>query len=235
MTQVAKARGLNKKISNPMSEERKSVLDFCYVPYGQGSVGVKEWLHMKGLQQEYVGLVSIPHIPNAYHMFYSNNLQGKGYKGIIQKENSNDVSVSSVPKDEAPIAVLTFNKDGYTKFCRDYNEYWDWVAKRNKARYETAISHGKNYDSKNMMHTFRLMGMAKDIALKHEIVVRRPDREYLLEIRAGKYEYEKLLQRAEQDILELQKLYAGSNLQDKPDEQRVNDLLVTIREQLYKE
>ena len=30
-TQIKKARGLEKKIVNPMSEQRKSVLDFCYV------------------------------------------------------------------------------------------------------------------------------------------------------------------------------------------------------------
>ena len=37
-SQIKKARGLNKKISNPMSETRKTVLDFCFVNYQQGSL-----------------------------------------------------------------------------------------------------------------------------------------------------------------------------------------------------
>jgi len=33
LSQIKKARGLNKKIVNPMAERRKSVLEFCYVRY----------------------------------------------------------------------------------------------------------------------------------------------------------------------------------------------------------
>src|ERR1043165_6840109 len=36
--QIKKAKGLNKKIVNPVSRERKTILDFCYVIQGQGSV-----------------------------------------------------------------------------------------------------------------------------------------------------------------------------------------------------
>lgn len=44
LTQVKKARGLNKKIVNPVEPERKSILDFCYVVQGQGSVPLKKFL-----------------------------------------------------------------------------------------------------------------------------------------------------------------------------------------------
>lgn len=44
VSQIRKAKGLNKKILNPVDKERKSVLDFCYVLKDQGSVPLKKWL-----------------------------------------------------------------------------------------------------------------------------------------------------------------------------------------------
>ena len=82
--------------------------------------------------------------------------------------------------------MLYFNKDGYSVYCKKYKEYWEWVGKRNEARYNTTMSHGKNYDSKNMMHVFRLLLMAKEIAEEGKINVYRNDREFLLSIKEGK-------------------------------------------------
>ena len=63
MTQVKKARGLNKKILNPVEPERKSVLDFCYVVQGQGSVLVKAFL--KKAPDAPRGLRTFQHCPYA--------------------------------------------------------------------------------------------------------------------------------------------------------------------------
>lgn len=67
--QIRKARGLNKKIVNPVTE-RKGVLDFCYVPYGQGSTNVVNWLTNHGLKQKYCGLVAIPNMHDLYGLYY---------------------------------------------------------------------------------------------------------------------------------------------------------------------
>ncbi len=48
VSQIKKAKGLNKKILNPMDKERKSILDFCYVLKDQGSVPLKKWLSRTG-------------------------------------------------------------------------------------------------------------------------------------------------------------------------------------------
>jgi uncharacterized protein len=68
--QIKKARGLNKKISNPIEPERKSVLDFCYVPHKQGSIPVKKWLEENGLIQELCGLAAIDHMRYTYGLYY---------------------------------------------------------------------------------------------------------------------------------------------------------------------
>ena len=43
-TQIKKARGLHKKIANPMTKERKTVLDFCYVRNAKASIPLNEYL-----------------------------------------------------------------------------------------------------------------------------------------------------------------------------------------------
>ena len=66
------------------------------------------------------------------------------------------------------------------KYCKDYKAYWDWVKHRNESRYQNNIEHGKNYDSKNMMHTFRLLHMAQEIAeYRHFEVRRTTDKEFV--------------------------------------------------------
>lgn len=67
--QVKKARGLNKKIVNKVTE-RKDVLDFCYTFKGQGSQPMKEFLAENHLDQRYCGLVNIPNMPDVYGVYY---------------------------------------------------------------------------------------------------------------------------------------------------------------------
>ena len=133
MTQIKKARGLKKKIVNPMEKERKSLLDFCYVLQGYNSVVLSQWLETKGLLQEHCGLINIPNSKGMFALFYD-EMGALGYRGIVKNELSNEVSLSSIPKGEKEIAYLSCNQDGYSKYCKEYKEYWDWIEKRNEER-----------------------------------------------------------------------------------------------------
>lgn len=231
-SQIKKARGLEKKIVNPMGKERKSIMDFCFVLDNGISVELQRFLAIQGLNSVDCGLSRIPHMRDCYNLYHSTELK---FSGILRNESSNDVSLSNIPKGRTPIAMLFFNKDGYSSYCKKYKEYWEWVEKRNDARYSATVVHGKNYDAKNMMHTFRLLHMAKEIAVESKIIVERLDREYLLEIKEGKYEYEELVEKAELLKEELVELYCHSSLPDFPDLRVINDLLVAIRQQFYQE
>lgn len=68
-SQIGKARGLNKKIVNPVTE-RKEVLDFCYTFKNQGSQSMKDFLDERGLDQKYCGLVNIPNMKDTYGVYY---------------------------------------------------------------------------------------------------------------------------------------------------------------------
>jgi uncharacterized protein len=231
-TQIKKAYGLEKKIMNPVEKERKSVLDFCYVYIDARAVELKKFLDENRYQQENFGLAAIAHLRDCYTLYHSRD---KHYAGIMKKEEANDVCLSSIPHGENPVGLLYFNKDGYSAYCKQYKEYWDWVEKRNEDRYNTTVSHGKKYDSKNMMHVFRLLFIAKEIATEGKINVWRKDREFLLDVKQGKYEYDDLVDRAETLKDELQELYRESLLQEQPDIKKVNELLVSMRAAYYSE
>ena len=232
VTQIKKARGLKKKIVNPMDEKKKSLTDFCYIFEDYNTILLSNWLQDKMINQEHCGLIKIPNSKGMFALFYDKNKEND-YRGIVKNENSNEVSLSSIPKGEKQIEYLFCNQDGYSKYCKEYKEYWEWIAKRNDDRYNTNQQHGKNYDSKNMMHTIRLLQTAEQILETGKLNIRVTNREELLSIKSGNLEYDDLLNKADDLIERIEKLYLVSNLKETPDEHKLKNLLVSIREELY--
>ena len=132
-----------------------------------------------------------------------------------------------------PVGYLSCNLMGYSKYCKDYSEYWDWVDNRNEERYQTTLSHGKQYDAKNMMHTIRLLQTALDIAKTGQIIVKRLNRDELLAIKAGQSDYETLVKMADDLTDEIGKAFENSGLRDEPKREKVLAQLVKIRQYLY--
>lgn len=232
-SQIKKARGLNKKISNPVEPERKVIPDFCYVIEGMNVVPLSQWLSDYRLHHSTCGLVKIPHMRDVYALFTNSQTNGIPLKGIYSGTDANDVLLSSVPKGIQPLCLMSFNKDAYSIHCKEYAQYWEWIEKRNESRYQSTVSHGKNYDAKNMMHTFRLLHMAEEIAREGKIFVRRSDREFLMNIREGKFEYEDLLVRAEEKVQLIEELFEKSKLPEEPDLEKLEELLVGVRDSYY--
>lgn len=232
LSQIKKAKGLKKKIVNPVGKERKSVLSFCFVNFESGAISLLKYLEINNWKPENCGLVNIPFMKDVYGLYYDDK---PGFNGIIRSKDSNDICLSSIPKVAKQEALLYFNRDGYSTYCKEYREYWDWVEKRNDTRYESTQSHGKNYDAKNMMHTFRLLEMAIEIAKEGKINVKRQNRDFLLSIKSGKFEYDDLLKMANERNLEMEKAFELSNLQIKPDYNLINNLTFRLRDMFYSE
>ncbi|MFK7970815.1 MAG: nucleotidyltransferase domain-containing protein [Bacteroidia bacterium] len=230
--QISKARGMNKKIVNPMAKERKSILEFCYIAKEGKAEPLSQWLDTHNLVQKKCGLVRLDHMRDMYALYYDADGH-KGFQGVAQKPYSNEVSLSSVPKGEELLTYISFNKDGYSRYCKEYVQYWDWVEKRNEARYAQTEAHGKGYDAKNIMHCFRLLDMAAEIAQDGIIGVRRPNRDELLEIRSGAHDFDELIIRAETKMKQVQALFEQSSLPDRPDYDAANKLLAEMREDWY--
>jgi len=164
---------------------------------------------------------------------------GLSYKGLVKtgeganSAESNQLRLSSIPKGESPICIVTYNKDGYTQHCKDYLSYQEWLENRNEARWVDVKSHGQKIDGKNMMHCKRLMGMAREIAEEKGIIVRRPDAEYLISIRKGEVDLQTLIDGVESEIIEIDNLFNSSNLPDFVDNNFVNNLIIKIRKLVY--
>ena len=164
---------------------------------------------------------------------------GFGYKGLVKTgegqnvAESNALRLSSIPKGETPICNIVYNKDGYSEHCKDFKSYEDWLANKNEARWVDVKSHGQKIDGKNMMHSKRLMSMAREIAEGKGINVRRDDAEYLISIRRGEIDLETLIDEVEKEIVEIDELFTNSNLPDSVDKNFVNNLLIKIRKNIY--
>ncbi|PTQ98273.1 putative nucleotidyltransferase [Mucilaginibacter yixingensis] len=232
-TQIKKARGLNKKINRPLDAERKSVLDFCFVIYNNGSIPLSEWLNEHDFDQSECGLVNLNHFRNVYLLYHQKQLTDGWFKGIVSGPDADDVQLSSVPMGLENIAVMNFNKDSYSIYCREYKEYLEWEENRNQHRYQSTLSHGKSYDAKNMMHTFRLLNMAEEIALYQQIIVKREDRDFLLKIRNGEFEFDYLMQMVEDKLERIKAAYENSSLPNKVDIKIAENILVQIRQKYY--
>jgi len=240
--QIRKARGYNKMMNWEESKmTRKGVLNFCYIIEGGETILLEEWIRRTGRNtegslfsdQRMLALAKIDHAHDIYAVYDLSNF--KGLYGVVGKENANDVQLTSIPKGQKVVAILTFNKDAYSTHCKNYLAYQTWLKERNEDRFKMNKAHGKNYDSKNMMHTFRLLNMALEIAATGEIRVRRSDkeREKLLKIRHGEYDYDLLIEEAEDMIKDLDRAFDQSSLPDKIHDSFIANLEYEIREKRY--
>lgn len=169
---------------------------------------------------------------------------GLGYKGLVKvgqetedgKINygiSNQLRLSSIPKDEKSICTIIYNKDGYSEHCKDYREYQEWLEKRNETRYVETQEHGQKIDGKNMMHCMRLIRMATEIGEGKGIIVRRPDAQELLSIRRGEVDLDSLIGIADEAIENMDKIFENSNLPNNVNRDLIDGLLIKIRKEFY--
>lgn len=227
MGQIRKARGLNKKIVNPQPEKRLSLLDFCNVPDGQGSVPVLRWLSDRKIGHRKCGLTSVQHTAGLFAIYHDPDAS---YRGLVSAKDPDALIFASVTKEAEPIGWMQFNQDAFRAHCKAHREYWEWVGQRNEERFLTNAQPGRGYDSKNLLHTSRLLEMAGEIARGGVLRIRRPNRGFLLSVRAWEFAYEDLVRHAEEQLAEVTADFGASKLQDQPDREQVDRLLVEIRE-----
>lgn len=231
LSQIKKAKGLNKKFLNPIDKKRKTVLDFCYCIEDGKTIKLSDWLDKNNLKQEFCGLTKIAHAKDLFALYYSYN---NAYSGIVKDETNDDVRLSKVTKTEKPIVLVTFLKDEYSNYCKHYKEYWEWINLRNENRYTTNLDHGKNYDSKNMMHTIRLLKVAKELLETSVLNIKRiDDRAELLAIKNGEYSYEEIIEIV--DILQkdIEKLSHNNKLPATINQTKALQFLINLRTKLY--
>jgi len=115
MRQIRKARGLNKKIVNPQPRQRAGVLDFCNVPYGQGSIPVLEWLLGQKVDPRQCGLTAVQHASGMFALYHDSVSR---YRGLVSPNDPDALIFSSVPKEAIPIGWMHFNQNAFRALCQ---------------------------------------------------------------------------------------------------------------------
>jgi predicted nucleotidyltransferase len=114
----------------------------------------------------------------------------------------------------------------YRGAAAEWNQYQTWVKNRNPKR--AALEKEFGYDTKHAMHLIRLMRMAGEILARGEVVVKRPDAEELLAVRAGSLTFDQLLAEAESLGARLPELARTSPLPAEPDVERLDALCADL-------
>lgn len=121
----------------------------------------------------------------------------------------------------------------YENAKREYLSHKEWMENRNEKRAALEKAHG--YDTKHGMHLIRLMRMAREILLTGKVIVKRPDRDYLLGIRNGALPYDDLIAESDRIEAECKVLYARPEseqvLPKAPDRNKLDELVVTLTEE----
>lgn len=152
-------------------------------------------------------------------------IQNKMTEILSEKEifsSSDYISAArAVGYDDNFIHLLDLERQ-YESKKREWDQYQNWKNNRNPSR--AAIEEKFGYDCKHAMHLVRLMRMCKEILSTGKVIVKRPDREELLEIRNGSWTYEQVVEWAHKEDAVMEEVYACSPLPNQPDRVRL-DLL----------
>lgn len=141
VSQIEKARGLNKKIAwDKADTERKGVLDFCYTFNKQGSQPIVEWLEERGLKQENCGLVNIPNMKDTYGVYYDfgQHLKLEGVKNAQEFE------------------MYCFENDNFKEFLKysgSLRELYEDELQKPKGGYCGIVSRNEDVDSNTVRLT----------------------------------------------------------------------------------
>ena len=135
---------------------------------------------------------------------------------------------------EIPRELMTLftREKQYQASKTHYDQYQNWLNTRNPVRAELEVKFG--LDTKHAAHLVRLMRMCKEILTLGKVIVRRPDAEELLSIRAGAWSYDQIVEYAEKVEAECAALYDTSILRKEPDRVTVDAAIVAMTEAYLK-
>lgn len=133
-----------------------------------------------------------------------------------------------------PDEYITYylNESKYKNALKRWNDYLSWKKTRNYKRAEMEKKCG--YDSKHGMHLIRLMRMSVEILSGQGVIVRRPDREELLDIKYGKWAFEKLEEEYTKLEALAENLYKTTTLQKTPNYNKIKELTVSILDNYFR-
>lgn len=217
MSQIKKARGQNKWINNPKPEEPPKKESYCHViPWKalreNGPPSRPMSLAAIGWDLSEFHAAKLEHARDTYRLYR----YGKSARGVFRGEL---LVCESIPKeDEATrfAGLLLFNEQGWKQALVDHQNYWGWRKERNEERWKQQERGELDFDSKNMMHTVRLLLSGRSIMANGHPIVRFEGEALalLMSIREGKMSFDEIMELAQSILADCQKLKERSDLPD---------------------
>jgi uncharacterized protein len=235
MSQIKKARGQNKWVNQPKTSKPPTKEQFCYViprerlrqtdgnPCRPISLLLTNW----NLVEYHAA--RLEHTPNVFRLYY----YGPDARGVFR----GDVLVcESIPEsDESPrfAGLLLFNEQAWKQSLADHHNYWNWRDERNDARWRKQEAGDLDFDAKNMMHTLRLLLSGRSILQNGAPIVRFSgnDLQLLMDIRAGKLNFDQIMEIANGVMADCERLKSSTSLPDTCDKEAATCLLRDITRQ----
>ena len=238
--QCARAKGQNKWVNNPKPKERPERFDFCwFMPTDASRKFLKNPDVMPNrpvpLKETHIDLKnyscsSFEHCGDMFRIYdYGDYLDMAS--GIFK---NGEIVCSSIPKEDERNGrchgFLIFNKSAYNKEVEDWKNYWTWVKNRNPTRWLSQERGEIDYDAKHLCHCIRLLWSCINILKNGEPIIRwtGKEREFLMDVRAGKFEYDFLMNMADEKMKEIDTLYETSTIPYASDIKKIDELYLEL-------
>lgn len=231
LAQIKKARGQNKWVNNPQPKIPPLREEYCWIIMRENNQKDKYpfrpiCLKNTGIDLSQCHVSSLEHCPTVYRLYHI----GQKAKGVFKNGMITCESIAKNDEFNKCIGLLIFNKSGYECALRDYNNYWEWQKNRNKQRWLSQENGYLDYDTKNMMHMFRLLLSGENILRKGLPIIRfkGENLQFLRDILKGKFQYNELITLANEKIDLLSNLKQNCSLPESPDLKKLNILLYQL-------
>lgn len=224
LSQLKRIKGHNKWINNPQPVDAPQMIDHIslvhnFTPKKIFKVRQQEIAHDHRL---------VPFSGDVYGVF-----EMPGYSAFnIETGALNVFYEGDTHELGTPKYIIKFNREVYTLACENWANYWEWKKNRNVTR--SALEEQFGYDTKHAMHLVRLLRMGAEVLQTGVLLVRRPDAEELLSIRAGAWTYEQVVEYAEMmDNHVRTVLYPKTDLRKKPDIKLAAKLVLELQDLVW--
>ena len=158
--------------------------------------------------------------PTALHFLFANGVIGHPrWKRIVSQRSA--------------FLCKTFLKP-FLGFADDQLKRMTGTKGRGKKGQRPEIEEKYGYDVKAAMHTLRLLYECEELLMKGSITLPRPERDFLIKVRTGKYKVEEVLTMAEKLFAECEKAAKESPLPERVDRSAVSRLIADSYQAMWK-
>lgn len=156
-------------------------------------------------------------------------------KSLIPKDWIKALSLSDYEKEDntnaseySEIIDIARKEKSFYDALENWKQYINWKETRNKDR--AALEAKYFFDTKHCAHCVRLVNSGIEILEGKGIDVYRDDSQFLIDIRAGKFSYEEMMDYVDKKMIELESAYSISTLPYSVNQEELNNLCVQLVE-----